>query len=153
MKDRGVRELRAVERFTISLPVLLSWRAAGRSVRGFTRDISTRGMFVEADTEPSQGELLEFEIDLAFDEFTPLMLVEGEGRVVRVERPFLSAQPSGFAMRNVWFKLREPEQGQALTPTAQPRPARVARPAAKDRERDLRRRLALVPPKDKTGSD
>jgi len=151
VKISTVRDLRAVERFAVNLPVVLNWRAAGRpdrSIRGVTRDISTRGMFVLADTRPFQGELLDFEIDLAFDESSPLVLVEGEGRVVRVEgQSTPAAHRSGFAVHNLWFKLREPEEGQAIAP------AIPTRPAAKARGQVGPRRLSIVPAKHKPDSD
>jgi len=58
VKSPVVRELRAVQRFTVNLPVHLSWPSAGwpdQQVRGFTRDISTRGMFVLVRTGPRRG--------------------------------------------------------------------------------------------------
>ena len=152
MKDSTVRELRAVQRYSVSLPVSLTCRtgsAPNSSLNGFTRDISTRGMFVVSDAEPAEGELFEFEIDLALDEETPLVLVQGEGRVVRTERP--SEQPAGFAVHNVWFRLCEPAQGQALPldpqtlAAAMRPPISIAKPS--------RRGLAVVPPRIKTGSD
>ena len=132
MKSPVVRELRAVERFTVKLPVQLSWRAEGlpdRQVRGFTKDISTRGMFVLARTRPRQGELLDFAIEMALDEFSPLMLVEGEGLVVRVERPAPASRLAGFAVHNLWFRLREPETGKALPAKTRAQAGRVARAA------------------------
>ena len=132
MKSPVVRELRAVERFTVNLPVHLSWRAAGlpdRQVRGFTKDISTRGMFVLSRTGPRQGELLDFAIEMALDEFSPLMLVEGEGRVVRVERPAPASRLAGFAVHNLWFKLREPEADEALPTKTRAQAGRVVRAA------------------------
>ena len=150
MKEPVIRELRAVQRFTVSLPVIINWRSGGRPVRGFTRDISTRGMFVLADVGPGQGELVEFEIDLAMDELTPLVLVEGQGRVVRVESPAPEGQPLGLAVHNVWFKLRAPEEGEALPAQVQALAGRVARPAAGVRKPDRRRRLSIVPPAGQT---
>jgi hypothetical protein len=138
VKNSIVRELRAVERFEVSLPVHLSWRVVGRTdqqVQGSTKNISTRGMFVLAPLGPRPGQLLEFEIDMAVDEASPLVLVQGEGEVVRVD-PSTKASPlTGFAVRNRWFKLREPEQGQVLLREAlRPRgaPARAARVDRRD---------------------
>ena len=115
MKDSIVRELRAVPRYSVCLPVCvtrLTGSTPNPSFNAFTRDISTRGMFVLSDVEPAAGELLEFEIDLALDEETPLVLVRGEGRVIRAERS--GEQPAGFAVHNVWFRLCEADQGQAI---------------------------------------
>jgi hypothetical protein len=135
----------------------VTWRAPGvpqASLNCFTRDISTRGMFVIADAAPAAGALLEFEIDLALDEVTPLVVVHGEGRVVRTQRSsgLVPEHPAGFAVHNVWFRLREPEQGQAL-PADSPAVAAVAgRPPVNLRRNVRHRGLAIVPPQAKTDS-
>jgi hypothetical protein len=150
VKSSVIRELRAVQRYSINLPVCVTWHSAGvppSSLNGFTRDISTRGMFVLADAEPAAGALLEFEIDLALDEVTPLVVVQGKGRVVRTQRASGSGpeQRAGFAVHNVWFRLREPEEGQALpadAPVLAPKPAR---------SRDRHSGLTVVRQRAKTG--
>jgi hypothetical protein len=105
-------------------------------------------MFVEADADPAEGARLEFEIDLALDEATPLVVIQGEGRVVRAQRSGESGtgQPAGFAVHNVWFRMREPEQGQALPADltflgAAPKPSRVRHTG-----------LTIVAPQTKTNS-
>jgi hypothetical protein len=115
VKKSVIREMRAVPRYNVQLPVSVSWREPGAvrpPLNALTRDISTRGMFVISDLEPAEGTLLEFEIDMAWDEQTPLVVVRGAGRVVRTEPPM--DRPGGFAVHNVWFQLGEPEQAQAL---------------------------------------
>ena len=147
VKSSVVRELRAVQRFAVSLPVHLNWRVAGRpdqQLQGRTRDVSTRGMFVLAPTGPSQGELLEFEIDMALDEFSPLMLVQGEGRVVRVERPSVPSSFTGFAVHNLCFKLCEPSEGEALPAGRRAQSAAAPKTVARIDERDLPRRLTIA---------
>jgi hypothetical protein len=110
-------------------------------------------MFVLAPTGPHQGELLEFEIDMALDEFSPLMLVQGEGRVVRVERPAPASQFTGFAVHNVWFKLREPEVGEALPAGSRVQTAAVARTVARSDEQKFSRRLTIAWPQPKSLPD
>jgi hypothetical protein len=156
VQDSVVRELRAVQRYKVNLPVCLTRRAPGASrppLNALTRDISTRGMFVVAETELAEGELLEFEIDMALDEATPLMVVQGEGRVVRTERN--SQRATGFAVHNVWFRLREPEQGQAL-PLDWPAAAGASAlfpPRALDAYAARHRGLSIVPRPARTDSD
>jgi hypothetical protein len=109
--------MRAVPRHNVQLPVRVTWREADAfrpSLNSLTRDISTRGMFIIADLEPSEGALLEFEIDMAEaeDTQTPLPIVRGAGRVVRTERPVNGR--GGFAVHNLWFQLSEPEKWQEL---------------------------------------
>jgi PilZ domain len=157
VKSSVIRELRAVQRFEVSLPVTLNWRspgAADRPQRAFTRDISTRGMFVLAGGELAEGEVLEFEIDLALDDSTPLVLVEGEGRVVRVERPQPSAESAcGFAVHNLWFKLREPDFGEAIAREVSGRLAASPRAGANPAEPNRRARLHIVPQPPRTDFD
>ena len=115
VKKPVVRELRAVPRYNVQLPVSVTWPnavAPRPPVHAFTRDISTRGMFVFSDFQPETGSVLEFEIDMAWDEQTPLVVVRGAGRVVRSEEP--PHGPGGFAVHNLWFRIGEPEQGRAL---------------------------------------
>jgi hypothetical protein len=115
MKKLTVRELRAVPRYNVQLPVSVTWpdaEAPRPPVHTFTRDISTRGMFVFSDLQPEAGAVLEFEIDMAWDEQTPVVVVRGAGRVVRNEEP--SHGPGGFAVHNLWFRIGEPEPGRAL---------------------------------------
>ena len=115
MKKTSIRELRAVPRYNVRLPVCVTWRDADEHrplLNTLTRDISTRGMFVLSELEPAEGRLLEFEIDMAWDQQTPLVVVRGAGRVVRSERALNGA--GGFAVHNLWFRISEPEEGQAL---------------------------------------
>lgn len=156
MKSPVVRELRAVQRFAVNLPVLISWRAVGRPMEtagGHTRDISTRGMFVVAPAGPRAGELLRFAVDMALDESSTLLRVQGEGRVVRVERPAQASRLAGFAVHNLWFKLREPEAGQALPARNQSQAGRMVRATDNIRGPVLPRRLAIVRPNSKKFSD
>ncbi len=143
-----VRELRAVQRFALNLPVQISWRAADRPVEtagGCTRDLSTRGMFVLAPAGPREGELLRFEIDMALDESSPLLRVEGEGRVVRVEYPARPSPSTGFAVRNLWFKLRDPKTGAALSAGTHGLSAAAASVTRMDQQNSPRR-LTIAPP-------
>jgi hypothetical protein len=100
-------------------------------------------MFVMSNVAFFEGEILDFEIDLAWDETTPLVLVKGEGRIVRTERDSQSSRSIGFAVQNLWFKLREPEEGQAIAePPSSPTLPDFSRPDAPIKPF---RRLSLVP--------
>jgi PilZ domain len=113
LKKSAVRELRAVERFRLKLPVNLTWQVRSKQEQqgeGITRDISTRGMFVLARTSPPKGKPLRFEISLSPDELSPAIQVEGRGRVVRVERPAPRSKITGFAVVNLWFRVRDPQE-------------------------------------------
>jgi hypothetical protein len=75
-------------------------------------------MFVLSKAPTVDGQIINFEIDLAWDDVTPLVLVKGEGRVVRIEHDSQSERATGFAVQNLWFKLREPEEGEAISADA-----------------------------------
>ena len=99
MKKSLVRELRAFERFQLRLPVNLSWQVRSnqnQQGQGLTRNICTRGMFVLAPTGAPEGSPLRFEINLALDEISPAIRVEGRGRVFRVKRPAPRSRITGF---------------------------------------------------------
>jgi hypothetical protein len=157
VKPSLVRELRSVQRYSVHLPVCVNWRLPQRSdhpLHSYTRDISTRGMFVVADYEPALGELLSFEIDLALDEQTPLVLVRGEGFVVRNECS--PSREPGFAVRNTWFRLCDPQEDcslpvdfQSLATTASAALSQGSAPSRPGRHRGL----AVVPPKIQSDSD
>jgi PilZ domain len=154
VKSSIIRELRAVQRYSVSLPVYVTWRAQGASspsLNALTRDISTRGMFVVADAEPAAGDLLEFEIDMALDRETPLVVVRGAGRVVRAERS--SERAAGFAVHNLWFQLREPEEGEALPLDFQALAHLTGQSPPGAGASFPRHRLTIVPPQVKAGSD
>jgi hypothetical protein len=154
VKSSIVREMRSVPRYSVNLPVCVTWRPPGDAqppLNAITRDISTRGMYVVADAAPAHGDLLEFEIDMALDEATPLVLVRGEGRVVRAERD--AEQPSGFAVENVWFRLCEPEQGQALPIDFSALASAVSRSPVGTGRTARNRGLTLVRPPAKDSSD
>jgi hypothetical protein len=128
LTNSSVRELRAAERFRLKLPVSLTWQVRKKQDQyghGFTRDISTRGMFVLARTCPPMGKPLRFEINLALNGSAAIR-VEGRGRVIRVERTASKATITGFAVVNLWFRMGEPRKASA-TP-ARPRSAAVVRP-------------------------
>jgi hypothetical protein len=108
-------------------------------------------MYVVADVAPAQGDLLEFEIDMALDEETPLVLVRGEGRVVRSERN--AKNEFGFAVENVWFRLCEPEQGQALPIDFRALASAASRSPLKTIGHTRFRGLTVVPPPAKNGSN
>jgi hypothetical protein len=149
VKNSVVRELRAVQRFAVSLPAHLSWQSVGQpaqQVQGFTRDISTRGMLVLARTGPRPGELLEFEVEMALDDSSPQLLVHGEGRVLRVEPSVSDRCFTGFAVHNLWFRMREPKPGGALPATKPAQTGAVRATVTCIDERDLPRRSTIARP-------
>jgi hypothetical protein len=110
LKSSVVREHRGVERFRLEVPVNLSWQIRGEQDQlcgAFTRDVSSRGMFVFTRASMRLGRRLRFEINIMPSVSFPPLRVIGEGQVVRVERSALSAEMIGIAVVSRWFKVQE----------------------------------------------
>jgi hypothetical protein len=104
-------------------------------------------MFVLARSGPTKGRPLRFEIDLALAESSTLIRVEGKGQVIRVERPAPKSRRTGFAVANLWFKLRGPRKGSTGRTVVN------ARAADGIRERALPKRLVIARTSDKPFHD
>lgn len=129
MTSDVLRELRAAERFQLRLPVNFSWPLRGQQTQtgeGLTRDISSRGLFVSARNGPRIGASLRFEFNLAPDDLSSAVQVEGKGQVVRVEHGPLKQRITGFAVRNLSFTVREL---QAEIPLSEPGKSRRGKQA------------------------
>ncbi len=108
-------ERRSTIRYSLQLPVRFTWKdehGTAREGLGRTRDISTKGSFVIADTWPAQGSKVEMKIALPRvpSAFRTLQ-VHVEGHVGRVMRAQEDWPYSGFAVRNHKFVLREADGG------------------------------------------
>jgi PilZ domain len=82
-------EQRKATRYKVRLPVLFKWSEAngvGLQGGGFTRDISTDGLFVCCDRFPPLKTVLSMEILLSFGGApSSSLLLTGQGEVVRIE--------------------------------------------------------------------
>ncbi len=92
-------EQRQFIRYPLRVPIIFNWRDAwGRSRQGagFTRDISTAGVFVLCSDPPPTGADLSLEALLPPLETpgTPGLQLRAKGRVLRVE---LEGDVAGFA--------------------------------------------------------
>jgi hypothetical protein len=89
---------RASVRFQLRLPVIFRWNdeQGGRQQNGgFTRDISTRGLFVYSPIPPPSGVTVELEVMLPpLEESGHGVRLQSEGRVLRIER---KGEHTGFA--------------------------------------------------------
>jgi hypothetical protein len=85
-------------RFHIRLPVIFRWsdEQGGRQQNGgFTRDISTRGLFVYSLIPPPSGGTVDLEVMLPpLEESGHGVRLQSEGRVLRIER---KGEQTGFA--------------------------------------------------------
>jgi len=87
-------ERRGFPRYRLSLPVTLGWTDDNRIAQqrgGFTRDVSTGGVFVMCDAPPRPGTSISLELLLPLPSASaPSLRVLGNAEVVREEQ-----QPAG----------------------------------------------------------
>jgi hypothetical protein len=85
-------------RYRLSVPVVFRWKTEGgsrRISRGFTRDISTQGVFVFSPEIPAAGTSVRLEFLFpSLEESSDGLRLRSVGEVVRVET---GSQGTGFA--------------------------------------------------------
>lgn len=88
-------ERRAGQRFPYLLPVFVREMSSGVEARGFTQDLSSRGVFFFTDTTFREGAQIELTLNMP-SEITlgENMRVRGRGHVLRVSSPTDPSQPS-----------------------------------------------------------
>ena len=105
-----MEENRTIERLALNVPVIFRWRdrqGVRRRGNGFTRNLSSGGVFVEAPNFPPTGTAVKLDLLLpALDRRGAGLRVAGRGRVLRVEENG-GATGHGFAARNDSFILWE----------------------------------------------
>ncbi len=91
-------ERRAGQRFPYLLPVFVREMSSGVESRGFTQDLSSRGVFFFTDTAFCEGAEIELTLNMP-SEITlgENMRVRGRGHVLRVSSPPDPSQPSGMS--------------------------------------------------------
>jgi len=116
-------ELRSVTRCRLKFPIHFTWQD-GRKLRrgrGFTRDISSAGVFVISAIHPPAGATLQFEVLLPLSAgAAPKIQMQGHGRVLRVEPAAPALGVWGFAASNEDFSLCELEEGSKRQSVEQP---------------------------------
>jgi PilZ domain-containing protein len=101
---------RTIKRLAFNLPVIFRWRdrqGVRRRGKGFTRDLSSGGMFVVATNCPPSGTAVKIDLLLpGLDGGGAGLRVAGRGRVLRVENDG-GQMRYGFAARNDTFSVWE----------------------------------------------
>ena len=110
LKGNPNMERRGATRFQLKLVVAFSWTNEEGELQtgeGRTRDLTSRGIYVQSETMPPVG--AHVEMDVIFPQpvslTSPAELHAG-GRVVRIEQTTAS-QPGGFAAMNHTVTLRD----------------------------------------------
>lgn len=103
-------ERRGATRFRLRLAVVFSWRDEQGIVQGsegWSRDLSSRGIYVRADIVPPVGVAVEMNVFLPEPGYQIRAAeIHAKGLVVRVDRR-AGTQSSGFAAMNHTVLLRE----------------------------------------------
>jgi hypothetical protein len=106
----NVMERRGATRFRLRLAVVFSWRDEHGTVQGsegWSRDLSSRGIYVRADRVPPIGAAVEMNVFLPEPGYQIRAAeLHAKGLVVRIDRR-AGAQSSGFAAMNHTVLLRE----------------------------------------------
>jgi hypothetical protein len=102
-------ERRGAIRYPLQVPASFSWEDEERNVRqgeGCTRDISEKGVFVDAALCPPIGSSVEIRFSLpALSDSSRRMDVQHTGETLRLERTEQGGPGCGFAIRSrevVW---------------------------------------------------
>ena len=111
-------ELRKHIRFQVEVPIFFSWkdpRGIRQEGRGYTRDISPRGVFVYTEEIPPVGTYLSYEaLFPALGKASTGLRMQVDGQVLRVE-PAAESRGGGFATIGEKFALHEQENGEHHT--------------------------------------
>lgn len=110
-------ERRGATRYRLRLAVAYSWRDEAGAVQGsdgHSRDLNSRGIYVQSELIPPIGAYVEMNIFLPRRGHPrgPAEL-HSEGRVVRIESASSSSEVAGFAVMNHTVNLRD-SQGRVL---------------------------------------
>jgi hypothetical protein len=103
-------EQRVVPRYRLTLPVLVRWPAGSgtHTSGGFTRDVSTRGVFVLCSEKLPAETMVGIEILLPTPDKLPGMVLKTTGRVVRTQG---ENEGAGFAVEGQFGQSEFPDVG------------------------------------------
>jgi hypothetical protein len=97
----GIDPRRVAERYTVNLFTVFSWVSGERQAKaaeGITRDVSSLGLYIMANTVPPLDSQMWFEISLPeIGTKSAELRICGEGEVCRVE---MSEDANGFAVQS-----------------------------------------------------
>jgi hypothetical protein len=106
-----VAERRTALRYPLRLPVVFSWQDDNGRLQGcdgYSRDLGSRGIYVQAEVAPPLGVSVEMNVFLPRPEHSSRPSeIHAIGRVVRSERQGSTPKGCGFAAMNHTTMLRE----------------------------------------------
>jgi hypothetical protein len=101
------KELREQLRYELRVPVEIEWESntGKQKAMGFTKDISSNGVFVFCKPDIPLGTDLHLAILLRTDGVGPKITLDVTAKVCRVVKPIAKDELSGFAVQNYRFKM------------------------------------------------
>ena len=130
-------ERRGATRFRLRLAVVFSWRDEQGIVQGsegWSRDLSSRGIYVRADMLPPVGTAVEMNVFLPEPGYQIRAAeLHAKGPVVRIDR-HAGTQSSGFAAMNHTVLLRESSERAAKEKSSWEQNPRIAQQGVKARK-------------------
>jgi len=109
-------ERRVGQRFTLHMPLAVSFD--GRTMQGFTQDLSGRGIFFYTEAAPAQGSIVELTFTMP-SEITlgESMRVRCRGRVLRASASD-AGEKNGIAVRLDSYQHLPPDECESIAPFA-----------------------------------
>lgn len=101
-------ELRQRLRYQLQVPVEIEWHSdRGRQkARGFTKDISSKGVFLFCESEIPLDTRLHLVIFLRTDGLGPMVTIDIVAKVCRVVKRLAEGELPGFAVHNYRYKIK-----------------------------------------------
>jgi len=101
------KELRGQLRYELRVPVEIEWEsnAGKQKVVGFTKDISSNGVFVFCNPDIPLGTFLHLTILLRTDGLGPKITLDVTAKVCRVVKSIADGELSGFAVQNYRYRM------------------------------------------------
>jgi hypothetical protein len=103
------KELRNQLRYELQVPVEIEWQSntGKQKARGFTRDISSKGVFLICEPKIPLGSYIHLTIFLRTDGLGPKVTLDVVAKVCRVVKPVAEGEISGLAVQSYRIKLND----------------------------------------------
>ena len=110
------KELRQEVRYDLQVPAEIEWQSntGKQKTRGFTRDISSKGVFLLSKSEIPVGSYVRINIFLHDEGLGPRVTIDCTARVCRVVQALEEGDLAGIAVVNRNYKIRRRLNAAAL---------------------------------------
>jgi hypothetical protein len=102
------KELRNQLRYELQVPVEIEWQSntGKQKNRGFTKDISSKGVFLFCKSEIPVGSYVRLNIFLRYEGLGPRVTIDCTARVCRVVHALAEGDLAGIAVVNRHYKVK-----------------------------------------------